>query len=211
MPPKKFRNGSDIIQVSNLEFINFSLVHLIASRNEFGKSQSNIDLEADKIIFKHLKTSGVVFAAASEESPKVNEISEDGVYFVTFDPIDGSSVIDCNFSVGSIYGIWKTKDLEGKTGRELVGAALAIYGTRSTINIYNAQSNHVEELTLMKIGNKEKWIVSNPKIQLGPQAKLFSISSKGVYDNPALWKIYEQYIEAGFSLRYSGCAALDIN
>ena len=63
----------------------------------------------------------------------------------------------------------------------------------------------------MKIGNKEKWIVSNPKITLGPQAKLFSISSKGVYDNPALWKIYEQYIEAGFSLRYSGCAALDIN
>jgi len=49
----------------------------------------------------------------------------------------------------------------------------------------------VEELTLMKIGNKEKWIVSNPKITLGPQAKLFSISSKGVYDNPALWKIYE--------------------
>ena len=63
----------------------------------------------------------------------------------------------------------------------------------------------------MKIGNKEKWIVSNPKITLGTQAKLFSISSKGVYDNPALWKIYEQYIEAGFSLRYSGCAALDIN
>lgn len=75
MQPKKSRNGSDIIQVSNLKFIDFSLVHLIASRNEFGKSQSNIDLEADKIIFKHLKTSGVVFAAASEESPKVNEIS----------------------------------------------------------------------------------------------------------------------------------------
>ena len=49
----------------------------------------------------------------------------------------------------------------------------------------------VEELTLMKIGSKEKWIVSNPHITLAPQAKLFSISSKGVYDNPSLWKIYE--------------------
>ena len=63
----------------------------------------------------------------------------------------------------------------------------------------------------MKIGTKEKWIVTNPHITLASQAKLFSISSKGIYDNPALWKVYEQYINAGFSLRYSGCAALDIN
>jgi fructose-1,6-bisphosphatase I len=63
----------------------------------------------------------------------------------------------------------------------------------------------------MQIGPKKKWIVTNPKIELAPQAKLFSISSKGVYDNPSLWKIYEEYIMAGFSLRYSGCAALDIN
>ena len=57
---------------------------------------------------------------------------------MTFDPIDGSSVIDCNFSVGSIFGLWATKDLEGKTGRELVGAAISIYGTRTTLIIYNA-------------------------------------------------------------------------
>lgn len=63
----------------------------------------------------------------------------------------------------------------------------------------------------MKIGTKEKWIVTNPKIELAPQAKLFSISSKGIYDNPNLWNVYEQYILAGFSLRYSGCAACDIN
>jgi len=41
-----------------------------------------------------------------------------------------------------------------------VGAALACYGTRTTICIYNAQNDKVEELTLMKIGKKEKWIVS---------------------------------------------------
>lgn len=141
----------------------------------------------------------------------MNKLSEDGEYFVTFDPIDGSSVIDCNFSVGSIFGVWNTKEIEGKTGRALVGAALAVYGTRTTICIYNAQNNIVEELTLMQIGSKKKWIVTNPKIELAAQAKLFSISSKGVYDNPSLWKIFEEYTMAGFSLRYSGCAALDIN
>ena len=40
---------------------------------------------------------------------------------------------------------------------------------------------------------------------------MFSFATKGIYDNPTLWKIYEQYICAGFSLRYSGCAALDVN
>lgn len=158
-----------------------------------------------------MKSSGVVGFAASEESPEKTALCENGAYYVTFDPIDGSSVIDTNFSVGSIYGIWATTDLEGKTGRSLVGAALAVYGTRTTINIFNAQSDHVEELTLMKVGSKMKWLVTNPKIEIGPQAKLFSISSKGIYDNPALWNVFEQYICAGFSLRYSGCAALDIN
>lgn len=134
------------------------------TKNEFGKVQSDIDLEANRIIFEHLQKSGVIFGYASEEFPTFNKVSEDGEYFVTFDPIDGSSVIDCNFSVGTIYGIWDTKDLEGKTGRKLVGAALAIYGTRTTICIYNAQNNLVEELTLMQIGSKKKWIVTNPKI-----------------------------------------------
>lgn len=79
------------------------------------------------------------------------------------------------------------------------------------MTIYNAQRDNVEELTLMKIGRKEKWMVSAQTFTLGPKAKLFSIASKGIYDNPALWKIYDSYICAGFSLRYSGCAVLDVN
>lgn len=138
-------------------------------------------------------------------------INEDGLYTVTFDPIDGSSVVDCNFSVGSVFGIWKTKDVMGKTGREMIGAALAAYGTRCTILVFNSQTSCVEELTLMKIGKKEKWLVTNPKHELGPRAKLFSFATKGIYENPTIMKIYEQYICAGFSLRHSGCASMDIN
>lgn len=194
------------------DWLRYHSVHLVNTRNEFGKRQSDVDLEANDIIARNLKKSGVVFGFASEEMPNFNPLSEDGEYFVTFDPIDGSSVIDCNFSVGSIFGIWSTKDLQGIKARDhFVGSAIAIYGTRTTIIIYNAQNNQVEELTLMPIGNKKKWIVTNPKVTLAAQAKLFSISSKGAYDNPSLWKIYEEYIMAGFSLRYSGCAALDIN
>jgi fructose-1,6-bisphosphatase len=52
---------------------NFCLVHLVTSKNDFGKQQSDIDLAADDIIFKFLKETGVVYAAASEEKPRVSE------------------------------------------------------------------------------------------------------------------------------------------
>jgi sedoheptulose-bisphosphatase len=68
----------------------------------------------------------------------MNEMNPDGEYTVTFDPIDGSLVIDSNFAVASVYAIWKAKDINGLTGRDLVGAALAVYGSRTTIILYNA-------------------------------------------------------------------------
>ena len=59
---------------------------------------------------------------------------------VTFDPIDGSNVIDSNFSVASVFAVWRTKDINGKTGRDLAGAALSVYGSRTTIILYNTQN-----------------------------------------------------------------------
>lgn len=50
-------------------WLRYNSVHLVAQKNEFGKVQSDIDLEANEIIMKHLKTSGVIYGAASEEFP----------------------------------------------------------------------------------------------------------------------------------------------
>jgi fructose-1,6-bisphosphatase len=51
------------------EWLRYHSVHLVASKNEFGKVQSDVDLEANEIIIKHLKKSGVIYGCASEESP----------------------------------------------------------------------------------------------------------------------------------------------
>ena len=64
-------------------------------------------------------------------------MNPEGKYLVTFDPIDGSAVMDSNFSVATIYGVWEATNYEGLTGRELVGAAIAVYGSRTTMIIYN--------------------------------------------------------------------------
>lgn len=102
-----------------------------------------------------LQESGAVFAAASEEKPQLIRLNDNGKYIVTFDPLDGSSIVDSNHAIGTIVGIWKKADdkpdgdMVGMTPRQhMVGAALSCYGSRTNIIIYNSETNSVDELTL---------------------------------------------------------------
>jgi len=101
-----------------------------------------MDVQIDSIIFDALQDSGVVYAAASEEKPQLIKLTETGKFIVTFDPLDGSSIIDSNLSIGTIVGIWRKpddfKDMIGFTCKEhMVGAALSCYGSRTNIVVYN--------------------------------------------------------------------------
>lgn len=73
----------------------------MACFNDFGDEQLAIDVLADKVIFDNLSSSGVVATASSEENPKEIELTPEGSFSVAFDPLDGSSIIDTNFSVGT--------------------------------------------------------------------------------------------------------------
>ena len=131
---------------------------------------------------------------------------------MTFDPIDGSTVMDSNFAVASVFAIWEStgEGLIGRTGRDLVGAALGVYGSRTTIVLYNTQNKHVEELTLLKMGsNKERWIVTAPDLRIAADAKLFAPALKAAYEIPSYLRVFEHYCLKGLSLRYSGAFAVD--
>jgi fructose-1,6-bisphosphatase len=95
----------------------------------------------------------MVYAASSEERPYLTKLNENGKFLVTFDPLDGSSIIDSNLAIGTIAGIWRKKDGQddpvGFTARnDMVGAALSCYGSRTNIVVYNGASKTVDELTL---------------------------------------------------------------
>ena len=66
-----------------------------------------MDVQIDSIIFDALTDCGVVYGAASEEKPQLIMLNENGKFFVTFDPLDGSSIIDSNLAIGTIIGIWR--------------------------------------------------------------------------------------------------------
>ena len=113
---------------------------------------------------------------------------------MTFDPIDGGTVVDANYSVASIFGIWKSSSVIGSTGRDLVGAALSIYSSRTTILLYNSYSKSVEELTLVKRGTKTKWLVTVPKFEIQEKSKNFSPEGvKSCFENQAYLKVFEYY------------------
>lgn len=58
---------------------------------------------------------------------------------VTFDPLDGSSIVDTNFAIGSIFSIWKTdsRRLLNTKLNEQVNAVITIFGPRTTAIFYN--------------------------------------------------------------------------
>ena len=118
--------------------------------------------------------------------------------------------MDSNFAVASVFAIWESQgNLDGMTGREMMGAALAVYGSRTTIILYNTQNKRVEELTLLKMGTKERWIVTNPELKIGADAKIFAPALKSAYEIPSYLKTFEEYCLKGLSLRYSGAFAVD--
>ena len=99
-------------------------------------------MQIDSILFDALKDSGVVYAASSEERPYLVQLNEKGKFFVTFDPLDGSSIIDSNLAIGTIAAIWRREEgvteTIGMTARkDMVGAALSCYGSRTNIVLYN--------------------------------------------------------------------------
>jgi fructose-1,6-bisphosphatase len=107
-----------------------------------------MDVQTDSLIFESLRNTGVVYAGLSEERAYITHLSEEGKYIVTFDPLDGSSIVDTNFTVGSIFAIWPKGDLDKMTGRDIIGGALALYGSRTNVLVYNANQDCVDEVTL---------------------------------------------------------------
>lgn len=62
----------------------------------------------------------------------VTQLIWTGGFSVAFDPLDGSSIVDTNFTVGTIFGVWPGDKLTGVTGADQVAAAMGIYGPRTT-------------------------------------------------------------------------------
>jgi len=194
------------------DLMRYEPISKTTTQNDFGEDQLNVDKETDEIIYKNLKESGVVYNACSEESIHPQVLNEDGGYTVCFDPLDGSSIVDANFAVGSIFGIWPKTDLIGESCRKMVGACLGVYGTKTVALVYNQDKDEVDELTYRRVDGEYKWTVTEENIKICEKdAKTFAPGNLSVIGQlPGYKHAVDWFIAQGKKLRYSGGMAPDV-
>ncbi len=133
------------------------MLGLAGKVNVQGESQQKLDLLADDIIVRLTDHTGRLAAMVTEERKdwvRIPDRYKKGSYVLVYDPLDGSSNIDTNISIGTIFGIYRVIDKERRgrledclqPGRKLVAAGYIIYGT-STMLVYSA-GNGVHSFTL---------------------------------------------------------------
>jgi len=118
------------------------------STNVQGEEQQKLDVIADNQFIQMFQSGGEVCGIASEENDDFmafeSEFSQNGKYVVLFDPLDGSSNIDVNVSIGTIFSIYRRKSEVGtkatledmmQTGNEQIAAGYVLYGS-STMLVY---------------------------------------------------------------------------
>lgn len=128
----------------SLRTIDFDHGHA-GSTNSFGDDQIQADIHADELIFKHLRGCPAVESASSEEQSDILPMGGKG-YTVAFDPLDGSSIFDANFAVGSIFGVWPGSTPLGQTGRHQAAAAYSVYGPRTLLVVAVPVSSNLGNL-----------------------------------------------------------------
>eukprot|EP00978_Attheya_sp_CCMP212_P026146 scaffold85475_cov44-Attheya_sp.AAC.1 len=195
----------------------------VGTQNASGDDQLHLDIDCDNAVFAAIRASGVFSVAASEETPVETVVGDDNNntgFLLGFDPLDGSSIIDANFSVGSIFGIWpatsEPKGILGRTGREQVAAAVSVYGPRTTFCIAIPSHSSVAgkdattlEVTLVK--NRTEWEVSRPKMTLAAKGKVFAPGNlRAANDNEAYGRLIQYWLKERYTLRYSGGMVPDV-
>lgn len=179
---------------------------LAGFKNVYGEEQLSLDRSSDEIMKNQLQFSGFVREYASEEQDGVVLLGKGREkYFVTADPLDGSSLVDTNLAIGTIIGIHKESVFS--RGRDSMVAALYItYGPLITM-VYSAGKGTHEFV----VNREGEYVLSQENIRLKDQGSIYSPGGLRKDCIGSHLKFLE-YLEAeGYKLRYSGGFVPDIN
>ncbi len=169
------------------------ILGLAGKVNVQDEQQMKLDVFADQTMVRMNSFTGRLAVMASEEQESIIPIPkeyETGKYVLVFDPLDGSSNIDVNVSIGTIFGVYRRLSKDGpgtledclQKGASLVAAGYVIYGS-STVMVYTT-GRGVHGFTLdPALG---EFLLSHPNIRIPDEPKYYSVNQG-----------YEQYWETG--------------
>jgi fructose-1,6-bisphosphatase I len=173
------------------------------STNIQGESQQKLDVYANEQFISALKSGGECCIVASEENEDIirldTDVSKNAKYIVAIDPLDGSSNIDVNVPVGTIFSIYRRYSTKGpatiddvlQTGTEQVAAGYVIYGS-STMLVYTTGKG-VNGFTLdPSIG---EFCLSHAEMQIPKNGLIYSINEGNYVHFPQGVKKYIKYCQ----------------
>ena len=204
--------------------------HILGAQGEVnvqGEEQQKLDVVADEQFIKAFENGGEICGIASEENDDfvafTSESAKKGNYVVLFDPLDGSSNIDVNVSIGTIFSIYRRVSEVGslatledmlQRGSEQIAAGYVLYGS-STMLVYST-GNGVNGFTLdPSIG---EFCLSHPNMKMPETGRIYAMNEGNIdICNPGI-KEYTQYCQsfdndkgAPYSGRYIGSLVADFH
>lgn len=197
------------------------------SENIQGEDQKKLDVIANNLVIDCLTRGGEVCAIASEENDEMiyiqSPVSNNAKYVVAMDPLDGSSNIDVNVSIGTIFSIFQRVTPVGskpdlsdffQPGNKMLAAGYVIYGT-STMLVYTT-GNGVNGFTLdPSIG---EFCLSHPDMKIPAMGKTYSYNEGNILSAPDGVKEYITWCQQvdkptnrPYSARYIGSMVADFH
>lgn len=188
--------------------------------NVQGESVKKMDAFANDVFISVFKQSGLVCRLASEEMEKPYYIPENcpiGRYTLLYDPIDGSSNIDINLNIGSIFSIRKQEgeDIDGdaldllQDGHKQIAAGYILYGP-STLLVYSIGTG-VHSFTLdPSLG---EFILIHENMQVPEHGPVYSVNEGNFWQWDESIRDYIRYVHRheGYTARYSGALVGDFH
>lgn len=216
-------------KIVNREVNKAGLVDILGdagSDNVQGETQKKLDVYANEQFIAALSSGGETCAVASEENEEMinidSVVSKNAKYVVAIDPLDGSSNIDVNVSVGTIFSIYRRTTLTGKSdlsdfmqkGTDQIAAGYVIYGS-STMLVYTTGKG-VNGFTLdPSIG---EFCLSHPDMTIPKTGNIYSINEGNYLHFPDGVKKYMKYCQEEdpatkrpYSSRYVGSLVADFH
>ena len=196
------------------------------SENVQGEAQKKLDVLSNEILLEANEWGGHLAGMASEEMETIYETPNrfpQGEYLLVFDPLDGSSNIDINSPVGTIFSVLKKVDHDHSVdeddflqpGRDQVAAGYAIYGSQTLMVLTTGHGTHCFTLD-PELGS---WILTHENMQIPKAAAEFAINTS----NERFWyppvQRYVKELQAGdtgplgkhYNMRWVAAMAADIH
>jgi fructose-1,6-bisphosphatase I len=190
----------------------------VGTTNSAGEEQQKLDVVANVRFIRALKLGGEVCAIASEEDEELIDTgNHNGKYVVAIDPLDGSSNIDVNVAVGTIFSIYRRVTPTGtpptmedilQGGNKQVAAGYILYGS-STMMVLSSGAG-VDGFTYEP--SLGEYYLSHPGMKMPKKGKIYSINESSFAQFPQGVKDYIKFChDENYSARYIGSFVADFH